>query len=137
MSNINVDNEKEISVNITLKSNYLMSSSCILLISLILIIELLFKLFSNISLFVTIFSCILVGMLFLSIFFSSLTNFITYNYRDNKDKLYKNNKVRSLYFLMEFYWIIIDIFNGIINIKIKKPIGFFYLFIFILFNTSL
>ena len=40
MSNINVDNEKEISVNITLKSNYLMSSSCILLISLILIIEL-------------------------------------------------------------------------------------------------
>ena len=106
MSNINVDNEKEISVNITLKSNYLMSSSCILLISLILIIELLFKLFSNISLFVTIFSCILVGMLFLSIFFSSLTNFITYNYRDNKDKLYKNNKVRSLFLMLgySFLW---------------------------------
>ena len=105
MSNINVDNEKEISVNITLKSNYLMSSSCILLISLILIIELLFKLFSNISLFVTIFSCILVGMLFLSIFFSSLTNFITYNYRDNKDKLYKNNKVRSLYLMLGFIFL--------------------------------
>ena len=105
MSNINVDNEKEISVNITLKSNYLMSSSCILLISLILIIELLFKLFSNISLFVTIFSCILVGMLFLSIFFSSLTNFITYNYRDNKDKLYKNNKVRSLFLMLGFIFL--------------------------------
>ena len=105
MSNINVDNEKEISVNITLKSNYLMSSSCILLISLILIIELLFKLFSNISLFVTIFSCILVGMLFLSIFFSSLTNFITYNYRDNKDKLYKNNKVRSLFLMLSYIFL--------------------------------
>lgn len=105
MSNINVDNEKEISVNITLKSNYLMSSSCILLISLILIIELLFKLFSNISLFVTIFSCILVGMLFLSIFFSSLTNFITYNYRDNKDKLYKNNKVRSLFLMLGYIFL--------------------------------
>lgn len=105
MSNINVDNEEEISVNITLKSNYLMSSSCILLISLILIIELLFKLFSNISLFVTIFSCILVGMLFLSIFFSSLTNFITYNYRDNKDKLYKNNKVRSLFLMLGYIFL--------------------------------
>ena len=105
MSNINVDNEKEISVNITLKSNYLMSSSCILLISLILIIELLFKLFSNISLFVTIFSCILVGMLFLSIFFSSLTNFITYNYRDNKDKLYNNNKVRSLFLMLGYIFL--------------------------------
>lgn len=105
MSNINVDNEKEISVNITLKSNHLMSSSCILLISLILIIELLFKLFSNISLFVTIFSCILVGMLFLSIFFSSLTNFITYNYRDNKDKLYKNNKVRSLFLMLGYIFL--------------------------------
>lgn len=105
MSNINVDNEKEISVNITLKSNYLMSSSCILLISLILIIELLFKLFSNISLFVTIFSCILVGMLFLNIFFSSLTNFITYNYRDNKDKLYKNNKVRSLFLMLGYIFL--------------------------------
>lgn len=105
MSNINVDNEKEISVNITLKSNYLMSSSCILLISLILIIELLFKLFSNISLFVTIFSCILVGMLFLSIFFSSLTNFITYNYRDNKDKFYKNNKVRSLFLMLGYIFL--------------------------------
>ena len=105
MSNINVDNEKEISVNITLKSNYLMSSSCILLISLILIIELLFKLFSNISLFVTIFSCILVGMLFLSIFFSSLTNFITYNYRDNKDKLYKNNKVRRLFLMLGYIFL--------------------------------
>lgn len=105
MSNINVDNEKEISVNITLKSNYLMSSSCILLISLILIIELLFKLFSNISLFVSIFSCILVGMLFLSIFFSSLTNFITYNYRDNKDKLYKNNKVRSLFLMLGYIFL--------------------------------
>ena len=105
MSNINVDNEKEISVKITLKSNYLMSSSCILLISLILIIELLFKLFSNISLFVTIFSCILVGMLFLSIFFSSLTNFITYNYRDNKDKLYKNNKVRSLFLMLGYIFL--------------------------------
>lgn len=105
MSNINVDNEKEISVNITLKSNYLMSSSCILLISLILIIELLFKLFSNTSLFVTIFSCILVGMLFLSIFFSSLTNFITYNYRDNKDKLYKNNKVRSLFLMLGYIFL--------------------------------
>ena len=105
MSNINVDNEKEISVNITLKSNYLMSSSCILLISLILIIELLFKLFSNITLFVTIFSCILVGMLFLSIFFSSLTNFITYNYRDNKDKLYKNNKVRSLFLMLGYIFL--------------------------------
>lgn len=105
MSNINVDNEKETSVNITLKSNYLMSSSCILLISLILIIELLFKLFSNISLFVTIFSCILVGMLFLSIFFSSLTNFITYNYRDNKDKLYKNNKVRSLFLMLGYIFL--------------------------------
>ena len=105
MSNINVDNEKEISVTITLKCNYLMSSSCILLISLILIIELLFKLFSNISLFVTIFSCILVGMLFLSIFFSSLTNFITYNYRDNKDKLYKNNKVRSLFLMLGYIFL--------------------------------
>lgn len=102
MSNINVDNEKEISVNITRKSNYLMSSSCILLIGLILIIFLLFKLFYNLTLFVTIFSCILVGTVLLSIFFSSLCNFITYNYRDNKEKLYRNNNTRNLFLMFGY-----------------------------------
>lgn len=102
MSNINVDNEKEISVNITHKSNFLMSSSCILLIGLILIIFLLFKLFYNLTLFVTIFSCILVGTVLLSIFFSSLCNFITYNYRDNKEKLYRNNNTRNLFLMFGY-----------------------------------
>lgn len=102
MSNINVDNEKELSVNITRKSNYLMSSGCILLIGLILIIFLLFELFYNLTLFVTIFSCILVGTVLLSIFFSSLCNFITYNYRDNKEKLYRNNNTRNLFLMFGY-----------------------------------
>lgn len=114
MSNINVDNEKEISVNITRKSNFLMSSSCILLIGLILIIFLLFELFYNLTLFVTIFSCILIGTVLLSIFFSSLCNFITYNYRDNKEKLYRNNNTRNL-FLM-FGYISLWSFIGLVPI---------------------
>lgn len=105
MSNINVDDEKDISVNITQKSNFLMSSSCILSISLILIIFFLFEFFSKIKLFVTIFSCILVGSLFLSILFASLSNFLTYNYRNNSKKLYKNNKVRNLFLMLGYIFL--------------------------------
>ena len=105
MSNINKDNEKDISVNITQKSNYLMSSACILFISLLLIIFLSLDIFSDLKLFVTIFSCILIGILFLSIFFASLTNFLTYNYRDNLNKLYKNNKVRSLFLMFGYIFL--------------------------------
>lgn len=105
MSNINKDNEKDISVNITQKSNFLMSSACILFISLLLIIFLSLDIFSDLKLFVTIFSCILIGILFLSIFFASLTNFLTYNYRDNLNKLYKNNKVRSLFLMFGYIFL--------------------------------
>ena len=111
MNNINVDDEKDISVNITQKSNFLMSSSCILSISLILIIFFLFEFFSKIKLLVTIFSCILVGSLFLSILFASLSNFLTYNYRNNSKKLYKNNKVRILFLMLGyiFLWVYIGL----------------------------
>lgn len=105
MSNINVENEKNISVNITNKSNHLMSSVCTLFISLILIIFFLFEYFSSIKLFVTIFSCILVGVLFLSILFTSLCNFLTYNFRDNPKKLYKNNKVRNLFLMFGYIFL--------------------------------
>jgi hypothetical protein len=74
----------------------------ILFIGFVLIIFLLYEMFYSIRLFVTIFSSILVGFIFLSIFFSSLSNFISYNYRDNKDKLYKNNKVRSLFLILSY-----------------------------------
>ena len=100
MSNINVENEKNISVNITNKSNHLMSSTCIIFISLILIIFFLFEYFSSIKLFVTIFSCILVGVLFLRILFTSLCNFLTYNFRDNSKKLYKNMMLWTLIFFI-------------------------------------
>ena len=105
MSNINVENEKNISVNITNKSNHLMSSVCTLFISLILIIFFLFEYFSSIKLFVTIFSCILVGVLFLSILFTSLCNFLTYNFRDNPKKLYKNNRVRNLFLMFGYIFL--------------------------------
>ena len=105
MSNINVENEKNISVNITNKSNHLMSSVCTLFISLILIIFFLFEYFSSIKLFVTIFSCILVGVLFLSILFTSLCNFLTYNFRDNPKKLYKNNNVRNLFLMFRYIFL--------------------------------
>lgn len=102
MSNINVENEKEISVNLICKANNLMFTGGILFIGFVLIIFLLYEMFYSIRLFVTIFSSILVGIIFLSIFFSSLSNFISYNYRDNKDKLYKNNKVRSLFLILSY-----------------------------------
>ena len=105
MSNINVENDKNISVNITNKSNHLMSSVCTLFISLILIIFFLFEYFSSIKLFVTIFSCILVGVLFLSILFTSLCNFLTYNFRDNPKKLYKNNNVRNLFLMFGYIFL--------------------------------
>ena len=91
MSNINVENEKDISVNLTCKANNLMIISGILFIGFALLLFLLYEVFYSIKLFVTIFSSILVGVIFLSILFSSLSNFISYNYRDNKDKVYKNN----------------------------------------------
>lgn len=102
MSNINVENEKEISVNLMRKANNLMFTGGILFIGFVLIIFLLYEMFYSIRLFVTIFSSILVGFIFLSIFFSSFSNFISYNYRDNKDKLYKNNKVRSLFLILSY-----------------------------------
>ena len=102
MSNINVDNEKEISVNLTCKANNLMLINGILFIGFALLLFLLYEVFFSIKLFVTIFSCILVGLIFLSILFSSLSNFISYNYRDNKDKIYKNNKVRNLFLILSY-----------------------------------
>ena len=102
VSNINVENEKDISVNIMRKANNLMSTSSVLFGGFALIIFLLFEMFSNLELFVTIFSSILVGFILLSIFFASLSNFITYNYRDNKEKLYKNNKVRRLFLILSY-----------------------------------
>ena len=105
MNNINKDNEKDISVNITHKSNFLLVSLSFLLVSLILIIFFLFEIFASLKLFVTIFSCILVGVLFISIFFASLTNFLTYHFRDNLNKLYKNNKVRSLFLILSYIFL--------------------------------
>ena len=105
MNNINKDNEKDISVNITHKSNFLLVSLSFLLVSLILIIFFLFEIFASLKLFVTIFSCILVGVLFISIFFASLTNFLTYNFRDNLNKLYKNNKVRTLFLILGYIFL--------------------------------
>lgn len=105
MNNINKDNEKDISVNITHKSNFLLVSLSFLLVSLILIIFFLFEIFASLKLFVTIFSCILVGVLFISIFFASLTNFLTYNFRDNLNKLYKNNKVRTLFLILSYIFL--------------------------------
>lgn len=102
MSNINVENEKEISVNLTCKANNLMIVCGSLFIGFALLLFLLYEVFYGIRLFVTIFSSILVGLIFLSIFFSSLSNFISHNYRDNKDKLYKNNKVRSLFLILSY-----------------------------------
>lgn len=102
MSNINVDNEKEISVNLTCKANNLMLINGILFIGFALLLFLLYEVFFSIKLFVTIFSSILVGLIFLSILFSSLSNFISYNYHDNKDKLYKNNKVRNLFLILSY-----------------------------------
>ena len=102
VSNINVENEKDISVNIMRKANNLMSTSSVLFGGFALIIFLLFEMFSNLELFVTIFSSILVGFILLSMFFASLSNFITYNYRDNKEKLYKNNKVRGLFLILSY-----------------------------------
>ena len=105
MNNINKDNEKEISVNITHKSNFLLVSLSFLLVSLILIIFFLFEIFASLKLFLTIFSCILVGVLFISIFFASLTNFLTYHFRDNLNKLYKNNKVRTLFLILSYIFL--------------------------------
>lgn len=105
MNNINKDNEKDISVNITHKSNFLLVSLSFLLVSLILIIFFLFEIFASLKLFVTIFSCILVGVLFISIFFASLTNFLTYHFRDNLNKLYKNNKVRTLFLILSYIFL--------------------------------
>ena len=102
MSNINVDNEKEISVNLMCKANNLMLINGILFIGFALLLFLLYEVFFSIKLFVTIFSSILVGLIFLSVLFSSLSNFISYNYRDNKDKLYKNNKVRNLFLILSY-----------------------------------
>ena len=102
MSNINVENEKGISVNLTCKANNLMIISGILFIGFALLLFLLYEVFYSIKLFVTIFSSILVGLIFLSILFSSLSNFISYNYRDNKDKLYKNNKTRNLLLMLSY-----------------------------------
>ena len=105
MNNINKDNEKDISVNITHKSNFLLVSLSFLLVSLILIIFFLFEIFASLKLFLTIFSCILVGVLFISIFFASLTNFLTYHFRDNLNKLYKNNKVRTLFLILSYIFL--------------------------------
>lgn len=102
MSNINVENEKDISVNIMRKANNLMSTNSVLFGGFALIIFLLFEKFSNLELFVTIFSSVLVGFILLSMFFASLSNFITYNYRDNKEKLYRNNKVRGLFLILSY-----------------------------------
>lgn len=102
VSNINVENEKDISVNLTCKANNLMIISGILFIGFALLLFLLYEVFYSIKLFVTIFSSILVGLIFLSILFSSLSNFISYNYRDNKDKLYKNNKARNLLLMLSY-----------------------------------
>ena len=102
MSNINVENEKGISVNLTCKANNLMIISGILFIGFALLLFLLYEVFYSIKLFVTIFSSILVGLIFLSVLFSSLSNFISYNYRDNKDKLYKNNKARNLLLMLSY-----------------------------------
>lgn len=102
MSNINVENEKEISVNLTCKANSLMLISGIVFIGFVLLLFLLYEVFYSIRLFVTIFSSILVGLIFLSILFSSLSNFISHNYRDNKDKLYKNNKARNLFLVLSY-----------------------------------
>lgn len=102
MSNINVENEKGISVNLTCKANNLMIISSILFIGFALLLFLLYEVFYSIKLFVTIFSSILVGLIFLSVLFSSLSNFISYNYRDNKDKLYKNNKARNLLLMLSY-----------------------------------
>ena len=105
MNNINKDNEKDISVNITHKSNFLLVSLSFLLVSLILTIFFLFEIFASLKLFVTIFSSILVGVLFISIFFASLTNFLTYHFRDNLNKLYKNNKVRTLFLILSYIFL--------------------------------
>lgn len=102
VSNINVENEKGISVNLTCKANNLMIISGILFIGFALLLFLLYEVFYSIKLFVTIFSSILVGLIFLSVLFSSLSNFISYNYRDNKDKLYKNNKARNLLLMLSY-----------------------------------
>ena len=111
MSNINVENEKEISVNIMRKANNLMSSNCILFVGFSILLFLLFDKFKNIELFVTIFSSILIGFIFISILLASLSNFISYNYRDNKEKLYKNNKIRSLFLILSysFFWGVIGL----------------------------
>lgn len=102
MSDINVENEKEISVNLTRKGCNLTSSCGCLFIGFSLIISFLFKLFTGLELFLTIFCSILVGCILLSILFSSLANFICYNFRDNKEKLFKNNKVRNLFLILSY-----------------------------------
>lgn len=102
MNNINVENEKDISVNITRKANNLMSICSILFLGFIFLTFLLFDKFINLELFVTIFSSILAGFILLSIFFSSLANFISYNYRTNIEKLYKNNKTRNLFLILSY-----------------------------------
>lgn len=106
MSNINVENEKDISVNLTRKANFLMTTCSTLFVGFTIMLYFLFDVFSNITLFVTIFSSILIGVILLSILFSSLANFISYNYHDNKEKLYKNNKARNLFLILgySFLW---------------------------------
>lgn len=106
MSNINVEDEKDISVNLTRKANFLMTTCSTLFVGFTIMLYFIFDVFSNITLFVTIFSSILIGVILLSILFSSLANFISYNYRDNKEKLYKNNKARNLFLILgySFLW---------------------------------
>ncbi len=106
MSNINENNEKEISVNLTHKSNFLMMCSAILFIGFVLIMFFMFDKFHTIDLFVTIFSSILGSVLLLSILFGSLSNFISCNYRGNEKKLYKNNYARNIFLIIgySFLW---------------------------------